>query len=164
MDHRLLKVMIICTIFFPSEAIPDSRWSGDTPRTGPYFIRRHGRSPPQERVSRIVSRHYRKPLHYSKKEADLVVAKDDSGQFQTVQAALDEAAKRPSPTTRFVIYVKKGLYAENIKVAMHNDNVVMIGDGIRNTIITGNRSDHGGYDLITSATASKVSYPKMLSL
>ena len=51
------------------------------------------------------SGHERKLLQASKIKAHLVVAKDGSGHFRTVQDALNAAAKR-SVKTRFVIYVK----------------------------------------------------------
>ncbi|WJX57203.1 pectinesterase [Trifolium repens] len=83
---------------------------------------------------------------------NLVVAKDGSGHFKTVQAALDAAAKRKFKT-RFVIHVKKGVYRENIEVAVHNDNIMLVGDGMQNTIITSSRSVQGGFTTYSSATA-----------
>ncbi|KAL3714056.1 hypothetical protein ACJRO7_006063 [Eucalyptus globulus] len=100
-----------------------------------------------------VSRHDRKLLQSSTIKANLVVAKDGSGNFQTVQAALDAAAKRSSTTARFIIYVKRGVYRENIEVAINNNNILMIGDGVKYTIITGSRSAGGGYTTYSSATA-----------
>ncbi|KAF8008675.1 hypothetical protein BT93_K2363 [Corymbia citriodora subsp. variegata] len=100
-----------------------------------------------------VSRHDRKLLQSSTIKANLVVAKDGSGNFRTIQAALDAAAKRRSTTARFIIYVKKGVYRENIEVANNNNNILMIGDGIKNTIITGGRSVGAGYTTYSSATA-----------
>ncbi|KAF1873220.1 hypothetical protein Lal_00016361 [Lupinus albus] len=67
--------------------------------------------------------------------ADLMVAKDGSGHFMNIQDAINEAAKRESKT-RFVIYVKKGTYAENIKVDVNNENIMLVGDGMKKTIIT----------------------------
>jgi pectinesterase len=86
---------------------------------------------------------------------NLVVAKDGSGQYKTVQAALNAAAKRKYKT-RFVIHVKKGVYKENIEVAVHNDNIMLIGDGMQNTIITSSRSVQGGYTTYSSATAGEL--------
>jgi pectinesterase len=86
---------------------------------------------------------------------NLVVAKDGSGNFKTVQAALDAAAKRKYKT-RFVIHVKKGVYKENIEVAVHNDNIMLVGDGMQNTIITSSRSVQGGFTTYSSATAGEL--------
>ncbi|OIW20212.1 hypothetical protein TanjilG_06632 [Lupinus angustifolius] len=68
-------------------------------------------------------------------KADLVVAKDGSGNFRNIQDAINEAAKRESKT-RFVIYVKKGTYVENIKVDVNNEYIMLVGDGKTNTTIT----------------------------
>lgn len=84
--------------------------------------------------------------------ANLVVAKDGSGQFKTVQAALNAAARRRS-RGRFVIHVKRGVYRENIEVANNNNDVMIVGDGMRNTIITSKRSIKNGYTTYSSATA-----------
>ncbi|KAH0897024.1 hypothetical protein HID58_046592 [Brassica napus] len=46
--------------------------------------------------------------------ANLVVAKDGSGHVNTVQAAVDVAGRRKVTSGRYIIYVKKGIYQENI--------------------------------------------------
>jgi pectinesterase len=84
-----------------------------------------------------------------------VVAKDGSGHYKTVQAALDAASKRKFKT-RFVIHVKKGVYKENIEVAVHNDNIMLVGEGMQNTIITSSRSVQGGFTTYSSATAGEL--------
>jgi pectinesterase len=83
-----------------------------------------------------------------------VVAKDGSGHYKTVQAALDAASKRKFKT-RFVIHVKKGVYKENIEVAVHNDNIMLVGEGMQNTI-TSSRSVQGGFTTYSSATAGEL--------
>ena len=88
------------------------------------------------------------------KTANLVVAKDGSGHYSSIQAAINAAAKRTS-SGRFVIYVKKGLYKENIEVGINVNNIMLVGDGMKNTIITGSRSVSGGYTTYNSATAGK---------
>ncbi|XP_061352820.1 pectinesterase-like [Gastrolobium bilobum] len=94
----------------------------------------------------------RKLLQSSTIKANLVVAKDGSGNFRSVQEALNAAAKRRNKT-RFVIHVKKGVYRENIEVAVNNDNIMLIGNGMRNTIITSSRNVQGGFTTYSSATA-----------
>ncbi|KAG7537509.1 Invertase/pectin methylesterase inhibitor domain superfamily [Arabidopsis suecica] len=85
--------------------------------------------------------------------ANLVVAKDGSGHFNTVQEAIDVAGRRKVTSGRFVIYVKRGIYQENINVRLNNDDIMLVGDGMRSTIITGGRSVKGGYTTYNSATA-----------
>ncbi|KAL6123362.1 hypothetical protein ACLB2K_075884 [Fragaria x ananassa] len=99
-----------------------------------------------------LSNHDRRLLGATSIKANLVVAKDGSGHFRTVQAALDLAAKRKR-MTRFIIHVKKGVYRENIEVANTNTNIMLVGDSLRYTIITGSRSVKGGYTTYNSATA-----------
>ncbi|CAF1699451.1 hypothetical protein HID58_051606 [Brassica napus] len=85
--------------------------------------------------------------------ANLVVAKDGSGHVTTVQAAIDVAGRRKVTSGRFVIHVKGGVYEENINVRRNNDNIMLVGDGIGSTIITGGRSVKDGYTTYNSATA-----------
>ncbi|KAM6598460.1 hypothetical protein CsatA_018069 [Cannabis sativa] len=85
-------------------------------------------------------------------KANLVVAKDGSGHYRTVQGALNAAARR-RVGTRFVIHVKTGIYRENIEVGISNNNIMLMGDGLRKTIITSSRSVNAGYTTYSSATA-----------
>lgn len=99
-----------------------------------------------------VSSHLRKLLQSSSRKAHLVVAKDGSGHFRTVQGAVNAAGRRRSKT-RFVIHVKRGVYRENIHVDKTNDNIMLVGDGMRSTIITSARSVQAGFTTYSSATA-----------
>ncbi|KAF5732299.1 pectinesterase/pectinesterase inhibitor 33 [Tripterygium wilfordii] len=85
-------------------------------------------------------------------KANLVVTKDGSGHFRTIQAAIDAAARRRG-SGRFIIYVKRGVYGENIEVGINNNNIVLVGDGMKDTIITSSRSVGRGYTTYSSATA-----------
>ncbi|CAI0393964.1 unnamed protein product, partial [Linum tenue] len=53
---------------------------------------------------------------------------------------------------RFVIRVKRGVYKENVEVGSGLKNVMLVGDGMRNTVITGSRSVGGGSTTFRSAT------------
>lgn len=99
-----------------------------------------------------VSKPERKLLQSSSIKADLVVAKDGSGHYQTVQSAINAAARRRG-SRRFIIHVKRGVYRENIEVGINNNNIMLFGDGLRYTIITSGRSVGGGYTTYSSATA-----------
>ncbi|KAK4256347.1 hypothetical protein QN277_009226 [Acacia crassicarpa] len=91
-------------------------------------------------------------LKPSSVKANLVVAQDGTGHFKTVQAAIDVASRRKLKT-RFVIRVKKGIYEENIEVGTDNENLMIIGDGLGLTIITGGKSVKEGITPSMSATA-----------
>ncbi|XP_009150639.1 probable pectinesterase/pectinesterase inhibitor 33 [Brassica rapa] len=102
-----------------------------------------------------VSRHERRLLvsaSLAKSRPHLVVAQDRSGHFRSIQAAINFAGRRRIKS-RFVIYVKKGVYRENIEVGNDNHNIMLVGDGERKTIITSARSVKGGYTTYNSATA-----------
>ncbi|KAM1069899.1 hypothetical protein ACFX13_001810 [Malus domestica] len=105
-----------------------------------------------EKFPNWVSKHDRRLLQASNIRANLVVAKDGSGNFSTVQAALDAAARR-RVKSKFIIYVKKGVYTENIQVSNTNSKIMLVGAGIRYTIITSSRSVSEGYTTYNSATA-----------
>ncbi|GAB4844344.1 hypothetical protein Ancab_037707 [Ancistrocladus abbreviatus] len=97
----------------------------------------------------------RKLLQSSGIKADLVVAQDGSGNYKTVSAAVKAAAKR-SGTGRYVIYVKKGVYKEQVSLGSKLKNIMLLGDGIGKTIITGGKSVGGGSTTFNSATVAAI--------
>ncbi|KAA8533847.1 hypothetical protein F0562_031364 [Nyssa sinensis] len=102
-----------------------------------------------------VSSHDRKLLQSSisaAEQANLVVAGDGSGDFRTIKEALDASVNRRDQSVRFIIHVKSGVYRENIEIDNNLNNVMLVGDGLRNTIITGDRSVGGGTTSFNSAT------------
>lgn len=91
------------------------------------------------------------------RNADCVVAKDGSGNFKSITQALEAASfKRKNEGKRFVIYVKRGVYSEDVEVTDKMKNIMLVGDGLDNTIITGRKSTNEGLSLFASATASKL--------
>ncbi|RWR95983.1 pectinesterase [Cinnamomum micranthum f. kanehirae] len=81
---------------------------------------------------------------------DVVVAKDGSGNYNTVSKAV--AASPTKRINRYVIKIKAGVYIENVEVTKEKTSLMFIGDGRRNTIITGNRSVIDGSSTFKSAT------------
>ncbi|CAH9102323.1 unnamed protein product [Cuscuta epithymum] len=88
-------------------------------------------------------------------QANIVVAKDGSGNYKTVSEAVAAAGKR-SGTGRYVIYVKAGLYSENVQIGSKVTNIMLVGDGKGKTIITGSKSVGGGTTTFNSATVAVV--------
>ncbi|THU67558.1 hypothetical protein C4D60_Mb05t25920 [Musa balbisiana] len=82
--------------------------------------------------------------------ANAVVAQDGSGNYTTVAAAV-AAAPAESPR-RYVIYVKKGVYKENVEVKKKKWNLMLVGDGMGQTVISGSRSYVDGWTTYRSAT------------
>ncbi|XP_071736174.1 pectinesterase 2-like [Rutidosis leptorrhynchoides] len=86
------------------------------------------------------------------KMPDVVVAQDGSGDFKTIQEAVDSAITRQrSSSNRYVIHLKTGIYKEYIFIPLTMQYIKMVGDGINKTIITGNR--HAGGDMIKTPLA-----------
>lgn len=91
----------------------------------------------------------RKLLQSTTVKANVVVASDGSGNYKTVAAAVAAA----SGSGRFVIHVKAGVYNENVQIK--TKNIMLLGDGIGKTIITGSKSVGGGSTTFNSATVGK---------
>ncbi|XP_027907542.1 pectinesterase 3 [Vigna unguiculata] len=81
---------------------------------------------------------------------DVVVAKDDSGQFKTIGEALKWVKKKSEK--RFSVYVKEGSYVENIDLDKNTWNVMIYGDGKDKTIIVGSRNFMDGTPTFETAT------------
>ncbi|CAI9087782.1 OLC1v1021951C1 [Oldenlandia corymbosa var. corymbosa] len=86
--------------------------------------------------------------------ANSVVAQDGSGNYKTVQAAVD-AAPNNSPS-RYVIYIKKGTYKEQVSIGKNKKNLMLVGDGQDATIITGSLNVVDGSTTFNSATVAAV--------
>ncbi|CAK9153133.1 unnamed protein product [Ilex paraguariensis] len=87
--------------------------------------------------------------------ANIVVAQDGSGNYKTINEAITAASKR-SGSGRYVIYVKAGTYQESVNIGNKLKNIMLLGDGIGKTIITGSKSVGGGTTLFKSATVAAV--------
>lgn len=85
----------------------------------------------------------------------LVVAADGTGNFSTITEAINFAPNN-SMDHRTVIYVKEGVYEENVEIPSYKTNIVMLGDGSDVTVITGNRSVVDGWTTFRSATLGEV--------
>ncbi|KAL9237070.1 hypothetical protein vseg_011659 [Gypsophila vaccaria] len=85
-------------------------------------------------------------------KAMFIVSKARSAQYKTIQSAIDAAAKS-NVVGRKVIYIKKGIYRENIYVNPFTNDITLIGDGMKNTIVTASRSVKSGFTTYNSATA-----------
>lgn len=88
-------------------------------------------------------------------KANIVVAQDGSGNYKTISEAITTTSKR-SGTTRYIIYIKAGMYNENVGVGTNLVNIMFVGDGIGKTIITGSKSVGGGSTTFNSATVAIV--------
>lgn len=85
--------------------------------------------------------HIRPPLVMTK--VGVVVAADGSGDYKTVQAALD--AVPVDNTKEITIYIKKGIYREKLHLDSTRNHVTLVGEDAGSTILT--YDDHPGKTL-----------------
>lgn len=95
----------------------------------------------------------RRLLQSSSVTPDVVVAADGSGDYKTVSAAVAAAPEKSSK--RYIIGIKAGVYKENVEVGKKKTNIMFLGDGRSNTIITGSKNVVDGSTTFNSATVGK---------
>jgi pectinesterase len=89
-----------------------------------------------------------------KGNANVVVAQDGSGNFKTLTEAV--ASVPDNSNARYVIYIKKGTYMENVVFGMTKKNVMLVGDGMDATLITGSWNQIDGKSILQSATVGNI--------
>ncbi|KDO37799.1 hypothetical protein CISIN_1g046024mg [Citrus sinensis] len=94
----------------------------------------------------------RRLLQEANPKPDSTVAQDGSGDYHTIEAAVAALPKK-SPT-RFVIYVKKGTYRENVILDKSKWNVMMYGDGKTVTVVSGSLNFVDGTPTFATATVA----------
>lgn len=92
----------------------------------------------------------------------VVVKRDGSGDFKTIAEAVAAAPDNADGGDGYyVINVKGGVYEERVEIGKTKTYVMMVGDGIGETVITGKRSFGGGFNTLTSSTFSKLFHLSM---
>ncbi|XP_042041105.1 pectinesterase-like [Salvia splendens] len=98
----------------------------------------------------------RRLLQSSTVRADVTVAADGSGNHRTVAAAVAAAPEGRSASRRYVIRIKAGVYRENVEIPKKKTNLMFVGDGRMNTIITASKNVVDGSTTFNSATVAVV--------
>lgn len=93
---------------------------------------------------------------------DVTVAADGSANYRTVSEAV--AAAPGGSRKRYIIKIKAGVYRENVEIPRSKTNLMFIGDGQKNTIITARRNVKEGSTTFRSATVGKVILYKLCLL
>ncbi|CAN1858896.1 Probable pectinesterase/pectinesterase inhibitor 21 [Linum perenne] len=89
--------------------------------------------------------------------ADITVAADGSGDYETVKEALDQILEKKKKVGEVVVvYIKEGIYEEYVEVKKKIDNLVLIGDGADRTLITGDKSFVDGVGTFKTPTVAVV--------
>ncbi|OIT08318.1 PREDICTED: pectinesterase-like isoform X2 [Nicotiana attenuata] len=83
-------------------------------------------------------------------QANVTVAKDGNGDFNTIMAAILAAPNYS--TERYYIKANEGEYDEYVVIEKRKENIALIGDGIEKTIISGNKSHGDGFKTWDTAT------------
>lgn len=96
-------------------------------------------------------------IRTSRPRPNVVVAKDGSGQFKTITDAVNAMPK--TYVGRYVIYVKAGIYNEQVFLDKSKVNVFMYGDGPRATIVSGSKNFIDGVQTFKTATFGHISLP-----
>ncbi|KAE9598236.1 hypothetical protein Lal_00004199 [Lupinus albus] len=87
----------------------------------------------------------------------VVVSKDGSGNFTTINDAIDAAPNNTVASDGyFIIFITQGIYQEYVSIAKNKKFLMLIGDGINKTIITGDHNVVDGFTTFNSATFAVV--------
>ncbi|KAL0697239.1 hypothetical protein Bca4012_053361 [Brassica carinata] len=143
-------------------AHPRSR-SGSSAHTKPFRLFRNGALPLKmtERTKAVYESLSRRKLADGDGDdgsmvliSDIVtVSQDGTGNFTNITAAVAAAPNNTDGSGGFyLIYVTAGIYEEYVSIAKNKRYMMMIGDGINQTVITGNRSVVDGWTTFNSAT------------
>ncbi|KAK6911608.1 Pectinesterase, catalytic [Dillenia turbinata] len=94
----------------------------------------------------------RKLLHIAAKnpKPDFIVAKDGSSKYKTINSVLKDLPKNSNKT--IVLYIKEGVYKEQVTINKTFTNLMMIGDGPEKTKITGKLNWKDGTPTYKTAT------------
>ncbi len=92
--------------------------------------------------------------------ADIIVAKDGSGQFTTVQEAINAVPDFRKNKT--IIYIKNGIYTEKVTVPPTKQSIILVGEDVFKTIIAysdwAQKQNAFGENIGTSGSASVFVY------
>lgn len=87
---------------------------------------------------------------------DAVVAQDGSGQFKTINEAVQQIPTwRQRKNQTYVLYIKEGVYEEQVEIPRSLAYLTMIGDGPTKTKITGKLNFAQGTQTYKTSTVSK---------
>ncbi|KAL9271640.1 putative pectinesterase/pectinesterase inhibitor 46, partial [Drosera capensis] len=81
---------------------------------------------------------------------NIIVAQDGTGHYKTIEEAI--VAVPQESNKRIVIYVKKGVYFENVKISANVWNLMIYGDGRYETLVSGRLNFVDGTTTFQSAT------------
>lgn len=94
----------------------------------------------------------------------VIVGPYKSDNFTTITDAIAAAPNNTRPENGyFVIYAREGVYEEYIVIPIKKKNLMLIGDGINKTIITGNHNVVDGWTTYNSSSFGWSFYLQLFS-
>ncbi|XP_020593139.1 probable pectinesterase/pectinesterase inhibitor 20 [Phalaenopsis equestris] len=89
--------------------------------------------------------------------ATVVVSQDGTGNFTTISDAVAAAPNKTDGSDGYyLIVVSAGVYSEYVTVPKNKRYIMMIGEGINRTVVTGNHNNVDGWTTFNSATFAVV--------
>lgn len=86
----------------------------------------------------------------------VIVSPYETDNYTSIGEAIAAAPNNTKPEDGyFLIYVREGYYEEYVIVPKEKKNILLIGDGINRTVITGNHSVIDGWTTFNSSTFGK---------
>ncbi|KAK3001920.1 hypothetical protein RJ639_021159, partial [Escallonia herrerae] len=85
---------------------------------------------------------------------NVTVAIDGSGNYTAISEAVKMAPNMS--LSRYVIHIKAGIYKDSVVIPREKVNLMLVGDGMNFTVITGSKNFVDGFSTFTSATLTVV--------
>ncbi|KAJ6849062.1 putative pectinesterase/pectinesterase inhibitor 41 [Iris pallida] len=87
----------------------------------------------------------------------VVVSQDGTGNFTTITDAVNSAPNNTDGSDGYyLIYVTAGVYPEYVSITKKKKYLMMVGDGINQTVVTGDHNNADGWTTFNSATFAVV--------
>lgn len=161
-----LKLYSVTLALFLKGWVPEKKIITSWPQNGRHLNFKNGRLPlvMSDRVRAIYdsARHHGRKLLTTDDGGSVVVSdivvvsQDGSGNFTTINDAI---AAAPNNTVAgdgyFLVFITEGVYQEYVSIAKSKTYLMLVGDGINRTIITGNHSVGDNFTTFNSATVGK---------
>ncbi|WVY98273.1 hypothetical protein V8G54_030424 [Vigna mungo] len=162
-----LKLYSVTLALFLKGWVPEKKMITSWPQNGRHLNFKNGRLPlvMSDRVRAIYdsARHHGRKLLTTDNGGSVavsdivVVSQDGSGNFTTINDAI---AAAPNNTVAsdgyFLVFITEGVYQEYVSIAKSKTYLMLVGDGINRTIITGNHSVGDNFTTFNSATVAVV--------
>ncbi|WJX85106.1 pectinesterase [Trifolium repens] len=163
------KIHSVSLALFLKGWVRDNKKQTSWPQNGRHLNFRNGRLPlKMSNGARAIydsarnRRHGRKLLQTVDESVTVseivVVNQDGSGNFTTINDAINVAPNNTVASSGyFLIFVTEGVYQEYISIPKNKKYLMMVGDGINRTIITGDHNVVDNFTTFNSATFAVVS-------